>query len=30
MKKLTIRNIKHISRTELEKSKRHVQHYYTP
>ena len=28
MKKLTINDIKDILRTELEKSKRHVQHYY--
>ena len=28
MKKLTINHIKDILRTELEKSKRHVQHYY--
>ena len=28
MKKLTISDIKDILRTELEKSKRHVQHYY--
>jgi len=28
MKKLTINDIKDILRTELEKSKRHIQHYY--
>ena len=28
MKKLTVNHIKDILRTELEKSKRHVQHYY--
>ena len=28
MKKLIINHIKDILRTELEKSKRHVQHYY--
>ena len=28
MKKLTANHIKDILRTELEKSKRHVQHYY--
>ena len=28
MKKLTINDIKDILRTELEKPKRHIQHYY--
>ena len=28
MKKLTVSDIKDILRTELEKTKRHVQHYY--